>query len=86
MDRLEDMKTFVRVVEAGSFTAAAEQLRMARSAVSRRISDLEHYLGVRLLQRTTRRLNITETGRFYYERSIRILDDLEDMEHATRGP
>lgn len=85
MDRLEDMKTFLRVVEAGSFTAAADQLNTAKSAVSRRITELERYLGVRLLQRTTRKLSLTETGRYYYERVQQILDDLEDMECATRG-
>jgi len=85
MDRFEDMKTFLRVVEAGSFTGAADQLNTAKSAVSRRISELERYLGVRLLQRTTRKLSLTETGQYYYERVQRLLDDLEDMEYATRG-
>ena len=76
MDRFQDLQTFVRVVEAGSFTAAAERLQRAKSAVSRRISELEERLGVRLLNRSTRRLNLTETGRDFYARCVRLLSDL----------
>ena len=84
MDRFEDLQAFVAVVEAGSFTAAAERLDMAKSAVSRRISALEERLGVQLLQRTTRTLNLTETGRSFYERSARILSDLDEAESAVQ--
>ena len=83
MDRFEDLQAFVAVVEAGSFTAAAERLGMAKSAVSRRVSALEERLGVQLLRRTTRRLNLTETGRSFYEHSARILADLEEAESAV---
>ena len=80
MDRFEDLQTFVAVVETGSFTAAAERLDTAKSAVSRRMSALEQRLGVQLMRRTTRRLNLTETGRSFYEHSARILADLDDDE------
>jgi DNA-binding transcriptional LysR family regulator len=83
MNRFEDLQTFVSVVETGSFTAAAERLGMAKSAVSRRISGLEERLGVQLLRRTTRRLNLTETGRSFYQHSARILADLEEAESAV---
>lgn len=83
MDRFEDMQTFVRVVEAGSFTGAAERLQRAKSAVSRRVSELEERLGVRLLNRSTRRLKLTDTGREFYTRSARLLADLEEAELAA---
>lgn len=76
------MQAFVAVVEAGSFTAAAERLEMAKSAVSRRISGLEQRLGANLLHRTTRRLSLSESGRVYYERAVRILADLDEAESA----
>ena len=82
MDRFEDMQTFVAVVEAGSFTAAAARLDTAKSAVSRRVSALEERLGVQLLRRTTRRLNLTDSGQSFYERSARILADLDEAESA----
>ena len=82
MDRFEDMQTFVAVVESGSFTAAADRLDTAKSAVSRRVSALEERLGVQLLRRTTRRLNLTDSGRSFYEHSARILADLEEAESA----
>lgn len=83
MARLEDIQAFMRVVEAGSISAAAERLGIAKSAVSRRLSDLERHLGVQLLRRTTRRLNLTDTGRSFYERCQRILADLEEAEAAV---
>ena len=83
MDRFEDLKTFLAVVESGSFTAAAERLNTAKSAVSRRISALEERLGVQLLLRTTRRLRVTETGQSFYEHSARILADLDEAESAV---
>ena len=84
MDRFEDLQAFVAVVEAGSFTAAAERLDIAKSAVSRRVSALEERLGVQLLRRTTRVLNLTDTGRSFYEHSARILADLEEAEAAVQ--
>lgn len=82
MNRFELMQTFVRVVEAGSLSAAADRMAIAKSVASRRLRELEEYFGVRLLNRTTRRLSLTESGRHYYERSIRILTDLEEAEQA----
>jgi len=83
MHRFEDLRAFVAVVETGSFTAAADRLGIAKSATSRRMASLESRLGVQLLQRTTRRLNLTDTGRSFYERSSRILADLEEAEAAV---
>ncbi len=83
MDRFGDMQTFVRVVEAGSLSAAAERLGVAKSAVSRRLGELEARLGVQLLRRTTRRLNLTDSGRSFYDRCLRILADLDEAEAAV---
>lgn len=83
MDRFEDMQTFVRVVEAGSISRAADRLGIAKSAVSRRIATLEERLAVQLFRRSTRRLSLTETGRGFYERCLRILADLEEAELAV---
>lgn len=80
MNRLADMQIFVAVAEAGSITAAAERMGLAKSAVSRRLAELEGALGVSLIQRTTRRLNLTESGRAYYARCVAILADVEDAE------
>ncbi len=83
MDRFEGMDTFIRVVEAGSITGAAARLGVAKSAVSRRLKELEGHLGVELFHRTTRRMNLTETGRAYYHQSVRILEDVLEAELAT---
>jgi len=83
MGPCEEMSTFVRVVEAGSFTAAAERMELVKSAVSRRISDLEARLGIQLFHRTTRRLTLTDTGRGFYERCVRVLADLEEAEQSA---
>lgn len=75
---LNDIVVFARVVEAGSFTAAARLLGMPKTTVSRRVAALEREVGVRLLQRTTRSLGVTEAGRLYYEqgsRALRLIDD-----------
>jgi len=84
MDKFEDIQAFITVVDAGSFTAAAERLGSAKSAVSRRVSALEERLGVQLLHRTTRVLNLTETGRSFYNHGTRILADLEEAEAAVQ--
>jgi DNA-binding transcriptional LysR family regulator len=84
MDKFEDLQAFVAVVEAGSFTAAAERLGSAKSAVSRRVSALEERLGVQLLRRTTRVLNLTETGQSFYDHGARILADLDEAEAAVQ--
>ena len=83
MDRFENMTTFIRVVEAGSITGAAERLGAAKSAVSRRLKGLEAHLGVELFHRTTRRMNLTETGRDFYHQSVRILEDVLEAELST---
>ena len=80
MDRFEDMRCFVQVVEQGSVTGAARALGLAPSAVSRRVKDLEARLGIQLLTRTTRRMSLTDAGRSFHERCRRILADLEDAE------
>ena len=83
MDKFEDLRTLLAVVETGSFTAAAERLETNKSAISRRISALEARLGVQLLRRTTPSLNLTDTGRSFYERSAQILADLDEAESAV---
>ncbi len=80
MDRFEELSAFVRVAETGSFTAAAEQLDLAKSAVSRRVADLEARLRVQLFRRTTRKLNLTDSGRGFLEHARRILEDLAEAE------
>ncbi len=80
MDRFEEMRAFVRVVDAGSITRAAEQSHQAKSAISRRLSDLENRLGVQLLNRTTRRMTLTDAGQRFYEQCARLLGDLQDVE------
>ncbi len=80
MGRLEDMEIFARVVEAESFTGAAERLGLAKSLVSRRLSRLEERLGTRLIARTTRRLALTEAGRAFYERARRLLEETAEAE------
>lgn len=83
MDRFAHMQIFVGVVETGSISAAAERLKLAKSAVSRRLAELEARLGVSLIQRTTRRLNLTDSGHAYYERCVAILADVEEAESAV---
>ena len=68
-DRLASLEAFVRIVDGGSFTAAAEQLGLSRAAVSKHLMGLEDRLGVRLLNRTTRRCSLTEAGQSFYERA-----------------
>src|SRR6202035_4161337 len=85
---LNDIVVFARVVEAGSFTAAARLLGMAKATVSRPLAALEGEVGVRLVQRTTRSLNITDAGRLYYEQSSQALRMIEDANlrlPAARG-
>ncbi|HTJ43995.1 MAG TPA: LysR substrate-binding domain-containing protein [Kofleriaceae bacterium] len=89
---LNEIVVFAKVVDTRSFTAAAQQLGLPKSTVSRKIAQLEERLGVRLLQRTTRKLNLTEVGQAYYERCQRIVQDIAaaeqvvtDMQTAPRG-
>ena len=80
---LNEMAIFVRVVESGSFTGAAKTLGLPKSTVSRKITQLEERLGVRLIQRTTRSLSLTDTGSSYYEQCERILSDIENANRAV---
>lgn len=80
MDRFEDMRCFVQVADHGSVTRAAESMGIAPSAVSRRLKELEIRLGVQLLARTTRRMNLTEAGQTFCARARRILADVEEAE------
>ena len=80
MDRFDAMRVFVRVVETGSFTKAAETLHLNRTTVTQLVQQLEARLRLKLLNRTTRKVNVTEDGAAYYERVVRLLAELEDVE------
>ncbi|MFY1667700.1 LysR substrate-binding domain-containing protein [Pseudomonas sp. Pseu.R1] len=80
MDRFDAMQAFVRVVETGSFTKAAETLHMSKTSVTQLIQQLEARLRVKLLNRTTRKVNVTADGAAYYERAVRVLADVDDAE------
>jgi LysR family transcriptional regulator, regulator for bpeEF and oprC len=90
MDRFLAMKVFARVVEAGSFSKAADALRLPPASVSRTLQALEAHLGARLINRTTRSISITEDGEAYYERCVRVLGEVDDMEaslsHSKLSP
>jgi DNA-binding transcriptional LysR family regulator len=85
MDRLASMETFIRVVETGSFSGAARQLRVGQPAVSKMIAQLESCLGVKLLTRSTRGLTPTEAGLGYLERARRAIEEADEAELAARG-
>lgn len=85
MGQLEDMAMFVRIVDAGSITKAAEQLDIAKSAVSRRLKDLEERLGSQLMSRTTRNSKLTKIGEQYYRRANTILTEVEALNEQTSG-
>ena len=78
MDDLNDIAVFIAVVDSESFTQAAERLKLSRPVVSKYVSRLEESLGVQLLNRTTRRLSLTEAGRIFYEKSKQGLNDIQD--------
>lgn len=80
MESLSDIAVFVQVVDSGSFTAAANRLELSKSVVSKYVTRLENHLGAQLLQRTTRKLNLTEVGRAFYEHSKRGLLEIEEAE------
>lgn len=80
MDRLTALTVFRHAVEFGSFAAAARHLNLSPAAVSKNIGELEAHLAVRLMNRTTRRMSLTEAGETYYERVVRILDDLAEAD------
>ena len=83
MTDLNEMLVFARVVATGSFTAASAALGVPKSTVSRKVSDLEARLGARLLNRTTRKLSLTDEGRTYYEHCVRVESAIEDAERAV---
>jgi LysR family transcriptional regulator for bpeEF and oprC len=80
VDQLLAIRVFARVVEAGAFTRAADSLDMPLATVSKLVRSLEQHLGVKLLQRTTRRVTVTPEGAAYYERTSRVLKELEDID------
>jgi DNA-binding transcriptional LysR family regulator len=85
MDRVSSMLSFVKVVEQGGFSSAARQLNLATSVVTTHVKWLEDQLGVRLLNRTTRNVSLTEAGRTYYERCVQILSEIEDAAEAAQA-
>jgi DNA-binding transcriptional LysR family regulator len=90
MDRLHSMRVFARVIEQGSFARAARELNLSPAVVTRLVADLEEHLGARLINRTTRRLSLTDTGELYLERVRHILTEVEEAEAlataATSNP
>jgi LysR family transcriptional regulator for bpeEF and oprC len=85
MDKIQSMRAFTRVVEAGTFTKAAESLNLPKGTVTKQIQQLEEDLRIKLLNRTTRRVTVTPDGAAYYERAIRLLGDLDDIEASMRN-
>lgn len=85
MDRMDLYRVFARVVECASFTRAADGLGLPRSSVSAAVQMLESRLGARLLNRTTRRVSVTEDGAVFYERCVRLLSDMEEAEDLFRS-
>ncbi|EJT07009.1 LysR family transcriptional regulator [Rhizobium sp. CCGE 510] len=83
MDRLTSLAVFGRVVECGGFSAAARRLNMSVTMVGNHVQSLEERLGVRLLNRTTRKVSLTETGKYYYERSSQILAELDEADRTA---
>ena len=81
MDRIDAMRAFVTVVNEGSFTHAADRLAMSPQLASKYVSQLEQHLGVRLLNRTTRKLHLTEAGSRYHQHAQQVLNDIDDMEN-----
>ncbi len=80
MDRLQAMQVFTRIVELKAFGKAADSLQLPRASVTQLIQQLESHLGVQLLRRTTRQVSVTADGQAYYERCVRLLEDLEEAE------
>ena len=85
MDRLTAMQVFTKVVELGSFAKAAERLGRSTSAISRQVAGLEAHLDTRLLNRTTRRLSLTEPGRAFHARCVQLIADVEEAELSARA-
>ncbi len=83
MNKFEELEAFVAVVDQRSFSAASDRSGVAKSVLSRRVSELEKRLGVQLMQRTTRKLSLTDTGHYFYQRAIGLLSDLRDAEQMV---
>ena len=83
--QIEDLRIYVAVIQAGNFTAAAEQLLLSKQYVSRRIAALEESLGARLLNRNTRKLSVTDNGQLFAQHAQRILDDVQEAQLAVSG-
>lgn len=84
MDKLNCMKMFCTVVKTGGFTAAAKQAQSSKVLVSRAVSTLENDLGIRLLQRTTRKMSLTEDGRAYFERCQALIEEFDDLDNSVK--
>src|ERR1700742_4476308 len=85
MSNLDDVRVFANIAEGGSFSAGAKLLGVTRSAISRRVDHLEKRLGVRLLNRTTRRMQLTEAGEEFYRRCVNIMSEIANAEQAAAG-
>lgn len=85
MDRLESLRVYCRVVEMNSFTRAAAQLQLSNATVTNHVAALEAHFGVRLINRTTRKLSVTEDGRSCYERAMRLIAEMSELEDALQG-
>jgi len=83
MDQLLALRVFVRIAESGAFSKAADSMNVPRATVTKLIQDLERHLGAKLLQRTTRRVNVTPEGAAYYERAARLVADLDEMDEGA---
>jgi LysR family transcriptional regulator for bpeEF and oprC len=86
MDRIEAMQIFVRVVEAGSFSKVSQMLALSPAKISRSVSMLEQRIGARLINRSTRRVSVTEDGGVFYRRCLGILDEISDAESSVANP
>ncbi|MEH6405217.1 MAG: LysR family transcriptional regulator, partial [Sneathiella sp.] len=84
MDKLANMKAFTLVAQTGSFAEAARKLNLTKSVISKRVKDLEAYLGTALFHRTTRNVRLTDTGYGYLDYARKFLDELEEVEEAIR--
>lgn len=85
MDQLLAMRVFIRIAEAGGFAKAADAMDVPRATATKLVQDLERHLGVRLFQRTTRRVTVTPEGAAYYERAARLIAELNDMDESLQG-
>ena len=83
IDSLRDLTVFTRVIDVGSLSAASRELNMSLAVVSKRLARLESRLGVRLINRTTRNLGMTDEGKEFYQRSVRIIADIADAEDSV---